>query len=286
MPPGGRFVGLGIERNYENMRWIGERDVIMPSLGGAGSSLVGNLLLELGLDYIDLGREVLLPDGSSVAPTDSVSRRLRPPAEAVLRRRADPHAARFMKTHLPAEEFASYRFRGVWVLVRDPRDALYSWYRYHRDFGEAEWERVEGSFENFLRAPFFTGSPPADGWASFYEGWLQRAGRCSHMKLLRFEDLKRDPLTTISRALTGLDLNFDPEALRRAIERSSYDSMRAREDVVAGDDAKRPRARILRSGTVEEWRTWMTPRLAEYFSGVALSAVAQRLGYDLSGQET
>src|SRR5438067_8042829 len=144
-----RFAPLGFGLHYRNMDFITSRDFLLPSIGGAASSLIGNVLLELGLHYVDLTKDALRPDGSSDPAYDPITRRIRctgrqhlGPARAWSADRLRP---RFMKTHLPEAEFTALTFRGVWLLVRDPRDALYSWYRYHRNFAQADWERVPDS---------------------------------------------------------------------------------------------------------------------------------------------
>lgn len=260
---------MGFDLHYRNMPLVRPDDVVMPSIGGAGSSLLGNIVLELGLPYVDLNRDTLRPDGSVVPPSDAISRRIR------TGRQGTPTAGRrFLKTHLPAGEFDRYEMGPVWLLVRDPRDALYSWYRYHRDFAELEWERVPDTFEAFLERPFFMGHPPADDWWMFYDGWRRHGHH-----VIRFEDLKSDPLATMRSALTAVGCDVPDASLRRAVEESSYAAMRRREDQVArpGDEA-----RVMRSGRVGEWQSWMTPRLEPYFSSPALAEVAAAFGYDLA----
>jgi hypothetical protein len=272
------FRSMGFELHYRNMRLMTGEDIVMPSLGGSGASLLGNIVLELGLHYVDLTKETLLLDGSSRAPTDPITRRIRGDRFAGGDDYLSGCTRRFMKTHLPAEEFIGYPMGGLWMLVRDPRDALYSWYRYHRGFATQDWERVPDSFEEFLRAPFFTGEPPVAGWTSFYSGWCERAKSCPHVRLLRFEDLKACPLKTIRDALGALDLRPPNKEIQCAVKRSSFQTMRGREDAVAppGNDA-----RVMRSGQANEWREWMTPRLASYFSGDAFGDVARGFGYDI-----
>jgi hypothetical protein len=69
---------------------------------------------------------------------------------------------RFVKTHLFPQEFAGREFAGVWLLVRDPRDALYSLYKFRRDFADVPWEQVPDTFQQFLHAPDYTGHRPVD----------------------------------------------------------------------------------------------------------------------------
>jgi hypothetical protein len=270
------FSSLGFDQHYRNLSLIRADDIIMPSLGGAGSSLLGNIVLELGLHYVDLTKEKLLADGSSQAPTDSITRRIR--ARSFSGVDGQSKAPRFMKTHLPIEEFDDHDIGGVWLLVRDPRDALYSWYRYHRGFAELPWERVPDTFEEFLRQPFFTGVPPVEGWVSFYQGWSERAKRSRHFAVLRFEDLKSSPVETMRAAFTDLNLQWSPQDLERAVESSTFEAMRRHEDTVASGGSD---ARVMRSGAVGGWREWMTPELSSFFSTEGLATVAGRFGYDI-----
>jgi hypothetical protein len=269
---------LGFALHYRNMRLMTGDDIVMPSLGGSGASLLGNIVLELGLHYVDLTKETLLPDGSSRAPTDLITRRIRPGTSSDGARCLQGCTRRFMKTHLPAEEFIGCPIGGVWMLIRDPRDALYSWYRYHRGFAEQDWEQVPDSFDEFLRLPFFTGEPPVAGWTSFYSGWYERAKSCPHVRILRFEDLKSRPLKTMRDALGEVDLHLADKVIERAVQRSSFEAMRGHEDAVAPPGSE---ARVMRSGKTEGWRDWMTPRLASYFSGDGFADVARAFGYDV-----
>ncbi|MEV1154845.1 hypothetical protein AB0J27_05485 [Micromonospora chokoriensis] len=68
-----------------------------------------------------------------------------------------------MKTHLPPEAFAGRDPRMAWLLVRDPRDSLYSWYRWSLDFPDNDSERFEGGFEEFLDRPGASTSDGASG---------------------------------------------------------------------------------------------------------------------------
>lgn len=274
-----RFSGLGFDRHYENMRFLREGDILVPSIGGAGSSLLGNLFLELGLNYTDPCKEVLLPDGLSVPPDDAITRRVRTGTATAKNRTLRRRWPRFGKTHLPAEEFDEYTFGGVLMLIRDPRDALYSWHQYHLGFAEMEWEKVDDSFDDFLRRPFFSGPPPIENWCSFYEGWTRRAQRCRHSAVIRFEDLKHDPTRAMREVLAAIGVQVPVEDLRRAVQCSSYEVMRAHEDTVAQSDSDGREARVMRSGNVEGWKEWMTPQLMSYFLDERLRSVARQFGY-------
>jgi Sulfotransferase domain len=281
-PPRRRFAAMGFGLHYANMALLGDGDIALPSIGGAGSSLLGNILLELGLNYVDPTKEPLGSDGSSAPPTDRITARVRTGTRGTPPRR--DAGFRYAKTHLPAEEYAGVRFGGVWLLVRDPRDALFSWYQYHRSFAEVEWEKVPDTFEEFLATPFFTERPPVGTWCSFNQGWLEYARSVRHSRVLRFEDLKQDAFGVMRDALTALAVDVEDRELDRAVAASTFESMRAHEDSVADPhDAGAP-VRVMRSGRVGGWTEWMNPRLQSFFDGNELSFVARRFGYSVPGR--
>lgn len=281
--------GQQISNLYQqNIRALGNRDIIVASYGGAGQALLGNILLELGLNYVDPYTEALLPNGSSagVAPHTGYRRRLAATHRSDFStREAGPPRQwpRFAKTHFPPKTFGRCDgLRGVWILVRDPRDAIYSWYRWRLNFAEEAWDTVEGSFEDFLRKPDHSGRPPLDDWSSFYRNWLQHTEHSTGTSILRFEDLKQTPFQTVRVALETVGVDVATEELRQAVDRSTFESMRAHEDSVAEADSDRSsEARIMRAGKVEGWRNWITPKLSRYFVGEELSSIARRFGYTI-----
>jgi len=271
--------------HYHNIDRVQPDDVIVASYGGAGQTLLANILLEIGLNYVNPATEVLLPDGGSVPAEESLSYRGRFAAVHARDNAGTTGSGRWgprlVKTHLFPEEFSGRDFAGVWLLVRDPRDALYSFYRFRQEFAEVPWEFVPDSFEEFLRTDDQTGRRPVNDWTTFYLTWARRAERCRFSTVTRFEDLKRDGVATVRTALRALGVEVPEADLERAVEASGFERMRAHEDSVAALDRDKVNARIMRKGAVEGWREWMTPDLAECFSGDETASVAAYFGYQL-----
>jgi hypothetical protein len=88
-------------------------------------------------------------------------------------------------------------------------------------------------------------------------------------------------MLTIRETLAATDVQVSTENLRWAVERSSYETMWAHENMVAEHDSDRREARVMRSGRVEGWRKWMTPQLRSYFSDERLRSVARQFGYTM-----
>jgi Sulfotransferase domain len=109
-------------------------------------------------------------------------------------------------------------------LVRHPADVARSYHRWLR------WRGMDpGPFERFF--PRFL-TRPVDGygpWGRHVESWLT-PGRPT--LLLRYEDLRAEPLTWVGQVLRFLDLPVDEARIERALEANSLDRMRAKEGAV------------------------------------------------------
>jgi hypothetical protein len=291
-----RLIGGPLKE--ENLHVLSANDIVLASYGGAGQALVGNVLLNLGLNYVDPYTEKLRPDGGSTASAKYTEYRRRLAAThqhdtAVPDTRPFRPWPRFVKSHLPLERFQGCTFGGVWLLVRDPRDALYSWHQWRLGFAEDVWDKAPDEFDEFLRAPDYTGRSPIDDWNSFYEHWYERLTQMRRGVVIRFEDLKADTIATMRSALDSVDIRPTAAQLQAAVQASSYETMRAHEDLIssaelpasAGPQAVRRTAtaqpRIMRKGEPGEWRRWITPPLARLFSTPSTVAVAATFGYQI-----
>lgn len=243
-------------------------DVVAPSYPGAGATLLGNLLLELGVNYVDLYTDVIDKRRRvSVAPERAEYRTRFPP------RSEGPTDGRlFAKSHLGPHEFPSSVRRAL-LLVRDPRDTLFSYHRWRLAFSE---EGECRPFERFLADGISGIGTAVQEWAEFHRQWLRAREHGWKVDLVRFEDLKSSGCATLAGVAVELDINVDATALRRAVESSSFEAMRNHEDATAIDAR-----RIMRRGLPGEWREWYTSRLSAMFADSEVVDVARQLGYEL-----
>jgi hypothetical protein len=280
-----------------NVRLLGDRDIVVAGDPGAGNALIGNIVLELGFDYLDPYTEVVTEDGSSVPAENQLSYRERMAATAVRDRAAtekspaERASRRFVKTHLYPDIFSGVPLGGAILLVRDPRDTIYSGYKWFRSFSESWWHDVsdtrgKSTFIDFLNGRRIgDGRTPVSGWTAFYENWLHAAQSFDRFTVVRFEDVKTNPVATVTAMLAAFGLTAPADRITRAVELSSFDAMRIHEDKVAAaeDDLRIKRVRIMRRGQIGEWREWIGgPGLAEQFDNPELLAAAARFGYDLT----
>jgi hypothetical protein len=142
---------------------------------------------------------------STVYDLDGVAERLGPgligatdrPAP-VAAMRADP-APHFIKTHRPRDADVLDEDRAI-CLVRDGRDALVSWARLTSADDSSRYEAE-------LRAKIF----PAGGsgsWGANVLSWLEPSS--SGRRLLRYEDLIRTPVPTVTGLVTALAPGLAP----------------------------------------------------------------------------
>ncbi|MFF1378299.1 sulfotransferase domain-containing protein [Streptomyces sp. NPDC058308] len=277
-------------------RLLGENDIVVAGDPGSGQALVANIVHELGFEYLD--PYVESPDerdGAAQAVETQLEyyrKRLAATSErdrdGVAEAPGGTDAKRFIKTHFYPEVFADSAVNSAILVVRDPRDTIYSSYKWFSSFG-GSWIPDAADMIGKLTYPDFLdrvrlgdGEPSIPGWARFYRSWLEAAPEFSKFAVVRFEDLKSHPVGAITAMLAALGLSVTPEVVARAADRSSFKAMRAREDAAsAGEDESTKNARIMRRGQVGEWREWIGEGdLAERFAHPALTATAARFGYE------
>jgi hypothetical protein len=266
-----------------NIHMLRGGDVIVAGYPGSGAALLGNMLLELGLEHVDPYTEQLAADGTARPAPERLAyrRRLAAAAARDTRGKAGPvpqgkAPVRFVKTHLLPEAFAGRTEHRVVLLARDPRDAIHSYYRWRLGFSE---EGEDRSFEDFLRGPREEGSHqirPVQDWARFYRLWAEYAEDAEYV--ITFEALKSEPVAALRGLVQAFGITPGEAALAAAAERSSFAAMRRHEDAHAADGGT---ARIMRRGMPGEWREWYRGDIVRYFAEPAFRLVARDLGYEL-----
>ena len=186
-----------------------------------------------------------------------------------------PGGGRLIGTH---EQYRKDYGRAIY-LVRDARDVLLSEFAFL-----SALDYFRGNLDEFIDVFLFTcGSAYGYGpWHRHVSSWLDSplAGT-ENLLLVRFEDMRQDPVPWFTRMVEFLGLDVDQEKIRLAVENNSIQKMREKEN-------KEPvrasiRGRFVRDGKVRGWVSKLSPaqvRLIEEHAGSALL----RLGYPLSSQ--
>lgn len=214
------------------------------------------------------------------ATFESVNLGMRGPGTHNLGLAALPGNGRFLSTHEP---YRKEYHRGVY-LVRDVRDVVSSefWYEKERGFGCRD-------FDDYLHL-MLTGHKKYGSWQDHVNSWLgSEAARNGKLKVVRYEDMRRDPVTVLADLMEFLGRPKDRSVIQLAVENNALESMRAKEDALHKKPQQvrfpeKPAApasedgRFVRQGLVGGWRRKLplhAVQLIEQYTGDTLA----RLGY-------
>jgi hypothetical protein len=184
-----------------------------------------------------------------------------------------PGGGRLINTH---ERYRKEYKRAIY-LVRDARDVALSEFAYTRAL-----EFFHGDLDQFLKT-FLCARINAFGpWQHQVTSWLDSpiAGT-PDLLVMHFEDLRQNPLEGFTRMVDFLGVKADQALIQRAIANNAIERMQEKE-------RKEPvrasvKDRFVRSGTVQGWRSKLTPAQVEFIEQEAGTVLA-RLEYSLSTQ--
>jgi hypothetical protein len=157
----------------------------------------------------------------------------------------------------------------VIFFVRDPRDALFSF-----------WKRInEGSFEEFLVEPFDP-LPFSNLYQTelYFKSWKEFLKDKNHL-IIRFEDTKANPFKEIKKALQFMELDvFSDELIFQSIEASDFKKASEIEKKSNIQDNRNIKE-INRAGIAFEYRKTFSKRMLEKFGG-HFEEIYSWLGYE------
>jgi hypothetical protein len=184
-----------------------------------------------------------------------------------------PSGGRLIATH----EYYRKEYHRAIYMVRDARDVLLSEHAFLKAL-----DYYQEDLAQFVPYFLFTCVSAYGPWHKNVASWLDSpiAGS-QNMLLVRYEDLRQDPVPWFARMAEFLGLDVNEEKIKIAVANNSIEAMRKKED-------REPvrtsiRGRFVREGKVRGWLSKLTPaqvRLIEEHAGPMLS----RLGYPLSAE--
>jgi hypothetical protein len=190
---------------------------------------------------------------------------------------------RMLKSH---ESFQPHYPRVIYI-VRDPRDVAVSFYHHNVKARNISDDYPMAQFvPRFIAGEF---DPKFGSWRDNVLSWTAVRKNDPRFLLLRYEDMKHDTAGVLSSVVAFLDrcafrkIDSNPEALRRTIELSSAENMRALEQqdasswvLTKGTRSDKP---FVRSATSGGWKTQLDPESVEAIES-AWGGLMQELGYD------
>jgi hypothetical protein len=166
-----------------------------------------------------------------------------------------PHAPvpRVVKTH--KRRWPVFAGRRAILLTRDPRDVMVSFFYFE---GGKQRPRTEGTFSDFLRHERFG----LRAWFEHTSSWLR-----SKPAWVTYEGLKEDDVAEFARLLDYLKLEVEPESIREAARRSSFESVRGLENKKKHKpDKYKQDFQFTRSGKRGGWKELFSSADLDYFA--------------------
>lgn len=147
---------------------------------------------------------------------------------------------RFIKSHCDYNPY----YNSVFLLVRDPRDVMASYFHYRK---------VRGCQQNvfdFIRDRKYG----IEAWINHTESWTGSKKDGQNVHLIKYEDLHRDPRRELMKVFDLLGIEISQIALEIAISESSFEKMKESEKLSANKAAEN-KQEPLNSEEVEVMKT-------------------------------
>ena len=241
------------------LAWVRHRNLTSFDVFVASYPRSGNTWLRMMLFQILMGQSPLFTDVDQVLPDVGKHEKALP----VL-----PQNCRLIKTH---ESYRSEYGRAVY-LVRDARDVALSEFAYQKALG-----LIPDDFDRYL-ARFLRGTVnPFGSWQDHVNSWMraQEDGR-AQIFLMRYDQLRRDPVPSLSKIMEFLGVSVTPEAIERAVADNSMEKMRDKEK--RNPLKASAKGRFVREGSVGGWREKFSATQAQLVQQ-CVGPVLTRLGY-------
>jgi hypothetical protein len=184
-----------------------------------------------------------------------------------------PSGGRLVASH---EYYRNDYHRSIYM-VRDPRDVLLSEFAFL-----SALEYYNDDLDSFVNTFLFTVVSAYGPWHKNVTSWLDSPiASNGNMLLVRYEDLRKDPVPLFAQMTDFLGANVSEEKIRQAVENNSIQNMRKKED-------KEPvrasiKGRFVRDGKVRGWVSKLTPEQVALIDRIA-GPTLQRLGYPLGSE--
>jgi hypothetical protein len=177
--------------------------------------------------------------------------------------------------------FPTNATRGAVYVVRDPRAVAVSFAHHMAQPIEAAIARMDdpkaafsGSTDRLTRQL----RQLLQRWSDHVEIWLAAP---FPVYLLRYEDMRTDPLSAFTGVAAFLDLPHAPEAIAAAVEAANFSRLQAQEQEAGFFEKPRDAAVFFREGSIDGWRLTLTPEQAARIVA-SHGPVMRRLGYDVT----
>lgn len=147
---------------------------------------------------------------------------------------------RFIKSHSQLNRY----YNNAIYIVRDPRDTMLSYFHFLRGLGT-----FDGSISDLIRSDKYG----VRSWVQHVQGWFMDSPPALNFLMVRYEDLKSDPVKQLKNIYYHLGFDIPDEILTNAIQLSSFQNMKRLEDELQyGGRPIKDKFNFMRSGNAGE----------------------------------
>ncbi|XP_047393799.1 sulfotransferase 2A1-like isoform X2 [Sciurus carolinensis] len=174
----------------------------------------------------------------------------------------------FLSSHLPFHLFPKSLFTSkakVLYLMRNPKDVLASGYYF---WATSKFSIKPESLEQYFKW-FIQGNVPYGSWFEHIRGWMSMRHR-ENVLLLSYEELQKDPRSTIEKICQFLGKKLNPEELDSVLKNSSFHVMKQNKmsNYEMLPESSMIHSPIARKGICGDWKNHFTVAQAEAFHKV------------------
>jgi aryl sulfotransferase len=252
-------------------------DIVVASYAKAGTTWTQQIVAQLvfqGAEDVDTER---------LSPWVDI-RVLPPEARAALE---EQQHRRFVKTHLPVDALVFSPRAKYLYIARDGRDVVWSFYNHHSSANQIFYDALNNT-------PGRVGPPierPMEDIHEYYRQWFERDGYplwpmwenirswweirdLPNVKLLHYNDLKRDLAGSIRSIGNFLGISTDEKAFEAIVGHCCFDYMKAHADKMApagGIFWEGGGKSFIHKGTNGRWKDILTPGEVEEYEQRAIA---------------
>ena len=234
-------------------------------------------------------------DTSHISPW--IDLRIMPP-EAYAGLEAQTHR-RFVKTHLPVDALVFSPKAKYLYIGRDGRDAIWSLYNHHANAND-KWYGALNNAPGRVGPPI---EPPPASVHAYFRQWFDKDGfpfwsywenvrswwavrDLPNVKLLHFNDLKRDLAGSIKSIANFLEIPIDEASFSAIVEHCTFDYMKAHAEKVAplgGALWEGGATTFIHKGTNGRWKDILTPAESKEYEQRAIAELGPQCAAWLAG---
>lgn len=152
-----------------------------------------------------------------------------------------------------------HQTKGAIYIIRDPRDMAISYASHHGMTLDETVHRL-GHPENATSGNDYNVHQFLGSWSDHVRSWTRARG--FPVRTVRYEDMLTDPEPNFRKIVEFLKLGLDEERLRKAIDFSSFDKLKAQEQKTGFVENSDKQEAFFRSGRAGQWQDVLTPEQA------------------------